>query len=105
MKLKHLVLDHNNLLVWFRASFCGQYSDTSLEDYGIDWEGPTPVDHEAAVGVPENPKPLQNRVFEHLRERIDPLRPSTCFGMDILVEALESARRIFHDVRDRVGQA
>jgi len=25
MKLKHLVLDHNKLLVWCRASFCGQY--------------------------------------------------------------------------------
>ncbi|MEQ2300440.1 hypothetical protein AMECASPLE_025438 [Ameca splendens] len=29
MKLKHLVLDHNNLLVWCRASFCGQYSVNS----------------------------------------------------------------------------
>ncbi|MEQ2240066.1 hypothetical protein ILYODFUR_011051 [Ilyodon furcidens] len=29
MKLKHLVLDHNNLLVWCRASFCGQYSVSS----------------------------------------------------------------------------
>ncbi|XP_047218059.1 uncharacterized protein LOC124866356 [Girardinichthys multiradiatus] len=98
--------------LWIEGQIMGAHPITepvceqgTLEDYGIDWEGPTPVDHEAAVDVPENPMPLQNRVFEHLRERIDPLRPSTCFGMDILVEALESARRIFHDVRDRVGQA
>ncbi len=25
MKLQHLVLNHNHLLVWCRASFCGQH--------------------------------------------------------------------------------
>jgi len=34
MKLKHLVLYHKNLLVWCKASFCGQYSISSF------WERP-----------------------------------------------------------------
>ncbi len=35
MKLKHLVLDHKHLLVWCRASFCGQYIISSSWEWQI----------------------------------------------------------------------
>ncbi|KAL7369622.1 hypothetical protein ABVT39_003981 [Epinephelus coioides] len=66
-------------------------------DYGIDWEGPTPVDQEGAVNVPETPDALKNLVYQHLHGRIDPLNNSVCFGVDTLLEAVQLARQRFHE--------
>ncbi|XP_035990299.1 uncharacterized protein LOC105920722 isoform X1 [Fundulus heteroclitus] len=74
------------------------FEEVNLEDYGIDWEGPMTFDGDGTVDVPETPEGLKNLVFSHLDGRIDPLRPSLCFGIDILLEALGAAHHLVPDV-------
>ncbi|CAM4428282.1 unnamed protein product [Leuciscus chuanchicus] len=59
-----------------------------LEEHSIDWEGPTPVDCDDITEVPPPPENLHNAVFQFLQGRVDPLGTSTCFGVDIFLEAL-----------------
>lgn len=55
-------------------------------------------DGDGTVDVPETPEGLKNLVFSHLDGSIDPLRQSFCFGIDILLEALDAAHQLFPDV-------
>lgn len=63
--------------------------------YGVDWEGPTPVEAENTVIVPDTPETVREQVYTLLQAHIDPLRDSDCFGMDICLEALQLARQTF----------
>ncbi|XP_016370031.1 uncharacterized protein LOC107709884 [Sinocyclocheilus rhinocerous] len=65
---------------------------TYLEEHSIDWEGPTPVDDDDIIEVPPPPENLHSAVFQFLQGRVDPLGTSTCFGVDIFLEALRVSR-------------
>lgn len=67
------------------------------DHYGIDWDGPTPLDAEETVTVPDTPGIIRTEVNSLLEQRLDPLRDSDCFGMDICLEALQLARHTFPD--------
>lgn len=46
-------------------------------------EGPIPFSRGNNLDIPQIPCPLQHDEMEELRELINPLSPSECFGMDI----------------------
>ena len=56
--------------------------------YGVDWEGPMPVDAAVQVDVPATQSPLTAIDYEMLRAEIDPLRNTTQYGIDIYEEVL-----------------
>ncbi|KAM4521387.1 uncharacterized protein V3H82_002128 [Fundulus diaphanus] len=91
--------------LWIRGQLLANTSipDPSCEQideerYGVDWEGPTPLDTDDTVIVPDTPEVIRRQVSTFLQERIDPLRDSDCFGMDICLEALQLARQTFPDL-------
>ncbi len=51
--------------------------------YGIDDEGPEPVDEEGTVVVPDLNFRLTPTNLRHLRDTVDPLSPSNNFGIDL----------------------
>ena len=63
------------------------------EDYGVDWDGPVPVDHEAemdGVHMPTDVDPPISPVdLQELRRTVDPLADSDCFGIDLYVATAE----------------
>lgn len=65
---------------------------TYFEEHSIDWEGPTPVDGDDIIEVPPPPENLHSAVFQFLQGRVDPLGTSSCFGVDIFLEALRVSR-------------
>ncbi|XP_041862136.1 uncharacterized protein LOC121653022 [Melanotaenia boesemani] len=88
--------------LWIRGQLMANTSipDPSSEQidenrYGVDWQGPTPLETEETVIVPDTPENVRRQVHMLLQERIDPLRDSECFGMDICLEALQLARQTF----------
>lgn len=54
-----------------------------------------PVDDDGTVEVPAPPETLHSAVFQYLQRRVDPLGNSTCFGIDIYLEALRLSREQF----------
>uniref|UniRef100_A0A3Q2C8R9 Integrase catalytic domain-containing protein n=1 Tax=Cyprinodon variegatus TaxID=28743 RepID=A0A3Q2C8R9_CYPVA len=80
-------------LLWIRGQLVANTSipDPSCEQvYFMCW--PTPLNREDTVVVPDTPEDVRTQVHMLLQERIDPLRDSDCFGMDICLEALQLAR-------------
>lgn len=65
--------------------------------YGIDWEGPLPIEPEQIVTVPDTPETMRSQVYDILQQRINALGDSDCFGIDIFLEALQIARQTFPD--------
>ncbi|XP_072559959.1 uncharacterized protein [Paramormyrops kingsleyae] len=65
---------------------------SDFTDYGIDWDGPVPHhDLDRAVEVPEPPLSYLHTFEQTLRQHTDPLQSSTCFGLDIYLDALQFA--------------
>lgn len=66
-------------------------TDGTLEDlewYGMDWAGPTPNDDGlSTVEVDDVNFEIAENILQTLNS-IDPLRDSTCYGIDIYLEAL-----------------
>ena len=59
--------------------------------YGIDLEGPAPDDCVGGDSILEIPNTLNPVGMDHYKEmcaRIDPLRPSDSYGIDIFVETV-----------------
>lgn len=46
-------------ILWAGVVTHGRTHKTNLEDYGIDWGGPVPLDPEGTVDVPEPAEALQ----------------------------------------------
>ncbi|XP_028418230.1 uncharacterized protein LOC114543463 [Dendronephthya gigantea] len=61
-----------------------------IESYGIDYNGPLPLDsdEEEHVTVPATTSPLSHERHEELVRLVNPLRQSNNFGIDILLEVL-----------------
>ncbi|KAK5622690.1 hypothetical protein CRENBAI_026103 [Crenichthys baileyi] len=73
-------------------SSCEQIDE---HQYGVDWEGPTPLDTEDTVVVPDTPEYIRRQDYTLLQERMEPLKDSECFGTDICLEALQLAQHTF----------
>lgn len=61
------------------------------QEYGIDWDGPVPeepVEDDISVEVPETSNPLSDEQFQELSNRINPLRISNNYGIDIYLEVV-----------------
>lgn len=60
----------------------------NIELYGIDHDGPVPIEESSEVEVLPPSCPLTSDSLELLQQNIDPLRESDYFGIDIYLEAL-----------------
>ena len=66
-------------------------SQEEFEQYGIDWDGPLPekaTSDGAIVEVPETRCPLTPEHYQELVDRLDPLRESESYGIDIYMETV-----------------
>ena len=62
-----------------------------IEAHGIDLEGPAPddcVDGDSIVEIPNTLNPIGMDHYQEMCARIDPLRPSDSYGIDIFVETV-----------------
>lgn len=70
-----------------------------LDDYGIDWEGPTPSDSTSyeidMVEVPETPTPT-NCSLTNIETSVDPLAHSEEYGMDLYLQVLNIVTTATH---------
>ena len=72
----------------------------SIEQYGVDWEGPCSSENEAdqyGVTVPRINSNFSPHIIQQLQESIDPLASSELFGMDIYLLCL----RFLQEARNR----
>ena len=51
-------------------------------EYGIDWNGPTGVDHETVV-VPDTENPLSPAQLDLLRDTINPMEECDQYGISL----------------------
>lgn len=58
------------------------------EFYGIDPDGPIPVDDNSHIEVPQTPIHFQERHMHIIRETINPCAPSDNFGIDLYEQTL-----------------
>ena len=57
-----------------------------VEQYGLDWVGPLPEsDSDEMIELPLTECPLNLQETQELKQAIDPLRNSDCYGIDIFV--------------------
>ncbi|KAJ8375928.1 hypothetical protein SKAU_G00065080 [Synaphobranchus kaupii] len=82
--------------LWISGLLLNQRPLTDTEDdhtFGIDWDGPVgtadPANH---VSVPEADTPLKAAIEARLQETINPLQPSTCFGLDLYIKATQEVQ-------------
>ena len=57
--------------------------------YGVDWDGPLPLNEEDAVIVPNTLTLLSDEDMQQLASQIDPLAVSYDFGIDLYLECLQ----------------
>ena len=57
--------------------------------YGVDWDGPLPLDEDNAVIVPSTLAPLPEEEMEQLTSQVNPLAISNEFGIDLYLECLQ----------------
>ena len=70
-----------------------------IDDYGIDWDGPL-VDQaelDESVDVPELSDIISHEMERELRQLVDPLRESDCYGLDIYMETLQFVETVMED--------
>ena len=60
-----------------------------VEQYGLDWDGPLPEsDSDEMIELPLTECPLNLQETQELKQAIDPLRNSDCYGIDIFIQTL-----------------
>lgn len=66
-----------------------------IEHYGIDWDGPVAEQSELdqSVDVPELPNIISYQSEQELRQLINPLQESDCYGLNIYMETLQFVER------------
>lgn len=57
--------------------------------YGVDWDGPLPMDDGDSVVVPTTSVPLCEDDMQQLASQINPLAVSYDFGIDLYLECLQ----------------
>ncbi|XP_070556644.1 uncharacterized protein [Ptychodera flava] len=65
-------------------------TETELELFGVDWEGPTPSDDQNDVVVPTIDIGISPIELEDLKEIINPCRESDSYGVDIYLETVNT---------------
>lgn len=89
--------------IWANGMINRHYADpisnepglSSMEYYGNDPEGPTPLEEHGSVVVNDILNPLDEDVFEEfVQQLLNPLAESDSFGIDIYIRALESLSEI-----------
>ena len=70
-----------------------------IDNYGIDWDGPVTDQEELdeSVDVPELSVILSNEMEQELRQIVDPLRESDCYGLDIYMETIQFVETAMED--------
>ena len=71
-------------------SFYSSQDEGELEDYGIDWEGPTSTGSPEidSIEVPETPSPADSLLSE-IESTIDPLACSEEYGIDLYLQVFD----------------
>ncbi|XP_066301033.1 uncharacterized protein [Branchiostoma lanceolatum] len=69
-----------------------------LNMYGVDWNGPTPLQEEEGIVVPQITPPLSVEQVASLMNEIDPLAESGCFGADLYVNAVQHCTLLQHEL-------
>ena len=77
--------------------------ESTLEQYGIDWEGPCP-DNETdsdctCVTVPRINLHLPSNILQNLYNSVDPLAPSELYGMDIYLICLRLLQDVLKNIQ------
>ena len=72
-------------------------SQDEVSSFGIDWNEPTTGEdkNDDKIVLPEVECPIPDDVFEELLQTIEPLAPSTSYGIDIFVATLEFVNTVF----------
>lgn len=60
--------------------------------YGLDWDGPLPVDDPDHVTVPETVCPLDHQDYLELCETVEVLSPSDNYGINLYLDTLDFVR-------------
>jgi hypothetical protein len=58
------------------------------DEYGVDWEGPTPNNDDENYEFSNIPCPLNNEQYIELQNTVSPLEQSNNYGIDIFIHAL-----------------
>ena len=59
-----------------------------MEAYGIDWDGPLPQEPaDSTVSVPETQSVLSDQEMQRLRNLVDSLSVSNCYGIELYMQA------------------
>ena len=66
----------------------------NIDLYGVDPEGPVPLEEHGAVEVNDIQSPFSSDVLQQLKSTINPLRESQAFGVDIYMDALHFFERL-----------
>ena len=65
----------------------------NIDLYGIDAEGPFPLEDHGTVEGNDIPSPFSPYVFQELRSAFNPLKESQTFGIDIYADAIDFLER------------
>ena len=66
----------------------------NIDLYGIDPEGPVPLENHGKVEVNDVQNSFSPYVFQELRSAINPLKESQKFGIDIYADAIHFLERL-----------
>ena len=57
--------------------------------YGVDPEGPVPLEDHGTVQVHDIQNPFSLQIFQELQSAINPMRESQTYGIDIYTDAID----------------
>lgn len=63
-----------------------------METFGIDWDGPSPLDDDNddnTIEVPAIDNPISDSEYDALQQAIDPLALSNTFGIDLFISTMQ----------------
>ena len=75
--LKRVTIEKLNYICYFL--FCQR----EAQAYGIDWNGPVPIECETDEVVPETFSPLNHLQEQELLHTLSPFAPSNNYGIDL----------------------
>ncbi|XP_077060990.1 uncharacterized protein LOC143759143 isoform X1 [Siphateles boraxobius] len=74
--------------------------EVEMSDWGIDWDGPVPVeDPRQQTDIPMTQPALREMLEAQLQGSIDPIKNSDLFGVDIYQEALMVAQSVLNNIQ------
>ena len=96
------LLSYLQLVIWKILLLAHEYIamfQEEIDNYGIDWDGPVTDQAELneSVDVPELSVILSNEMEQELRQIVDPLWESDCYGLDICMETRQFVETVMED--------